>query len=112
MRILLVDDEENVRKAICRALKKLSIEFVQAEDGEEAMVLLQQQQFDLLITDNDMPHMTGLELITIAKEKYPEMPVVLISGKLQASEVPSEILFIPKPWPKNALEKAVSQFLK
>ncbi|MCX6739613.1 MAG: response regulator [Candidatus Parcubacteria bacterium] len=109
--ILLVDDEEYVRKAICRALRKLGVEFIQAESGEKALILLQKQQFDLLITDHKMPGMTGLELISKVKETYPALPVILISGNLQAREAPSGILFTPKPWQDDVLENFVRQSL-
>jgi len=109
--ILLVDDEAYIRKAICRALRKLGAEFSQAESGEEALALLQKQPFDLMITDYQMPGMTGLELIAKTKEIYPDMPIILVSGNLQANQAPIGIIFLPKPWPDNALENAVSQLM-
>lgn len=109
--ILLVDDEEYVRKAIFRALRKLGVEFIQAESGEKALKLLQKRQFDLLMTDHKMPGLTGLELISQAQKIYPAMPIILISGNLQPNEAPEGIIFIPKPWPDGALEKAVKQSL-
>lgn len=97
-KILLVDDEKLVRSAILRCLRKMSIEIIEAESGETAWGLLKEQQFDLLITDQKMPGLTGLELVARAKELYLDLPIVILSAHLDEQQIPAGVGFVPKPW--------------
>ncbi len=63
MNILLVDDEKRSRSHVAQFLRKLGHNVVEASDGEEALELITKQNFNLLLTDNRMPHMSGLELL-------------------------------------------------
>ena len=97
-KILLVDDEKLVRRAILRCLRKMPIEIIEAESGETAWGLLKEQQFDLLITDQKMPGLTGLELVARAKELYLDLPIVILSAHLDEQQIPAGVGFIPKHW--------------
>jgi len=97
-KILLVDDEKLVRRAILRCLRKMPIEIIEAESGETALGLLKEQQFDLLITDQKMPGLTGLELIAKVKELLLALPIVILSAHLDEQQIPIGIGLIPKPW--------------
>jgi CheY-like chemotaxis protein len=97
-KILLVDDEKLVRSAIMRCLRKMPIEMIEAESGETALGLLKEQQFDLLITDQKMPGLTGLELIAKVKELSLILPIVILSAHLDEQQIPAGVGFIPKPW--------------
>ena len=116
-KILLVDDEELVRKSVRRELRSLPVEIIEAADGRQASLHLQ-EGFDLLITDNDMPGLTGLQLINLAKEFFPR--IILYSGRLNDEDAPGGVIFIPKPWfakdengnEINLLKRQVEQFLK
>jgi hypothetical protein len=67
-RILVADDDEDIRLLIGDALAECGFEVVAARDGEEAWSLALRNSFDLVITDNDMPRLTGLELINRMRE--------------------------------------------
>ncbi len=81
-RILIVDDESMVRDVLRTALQLNGYFVLSAENGRDAFDLLigENDQVDLLITDVVMPKMTGPELVEIISEKYPNLPVLYISG--------------------------------
>ena len=84
-RILLVDDDEAVRKVLRRCLEALNYHCVEAEDGIAALACFTQEQpIDLVITDNHMPNMTGLELLKTLREKFPSpsLPIILHTGNI------------------------------
>lgn len=112
--ILLVDDEENIRRSLRRVLRKENCLFTEAADGVEAAQILAWDFFDLMITDNDMPRKTGLELIcdiTFGKIliKNPALAIVLLSGRNKPSNLPVGIEFLSKPWEDEILKEKVWQ---
>jgi len=82
--VLLVEDEESVRTAICVILKKFGYTVLEAHQGEEAMMLCKQHQgpIHLMLTDMSMPQMNGLDLAHHLKPLRPEMKVIFMSGNL------------------------------
>ena len=78
--VLLVDDEEAVRRASARVLSAEGFEVVQASDGREALGHLERSQFDVVISDVNMPNMTGLELLRTIRQRDLELPVILLTG--------------------------------
>ena len=82
-RILLVDDEEEVRKGILRKMdwEKLGFQVAgDAENGEEALEKIEQLKPDVVMTDIRMPYMDGLTLTARIRQKYPSMKVLIFSG--------------------------------
>ena len=82
-RIMLVDDEEEVRKAIIRKMDWAGLGFEvvgDAENGEDALEKLEQLEPDVIMTDIRMPYMDGLALTARIREKYPSMKVLIFSG--------------------------------
>jgi two-component system C4-dicarboxylate transport response regulator DctD len=80
-RILVVDDDEPVLKACVRALGEISgVEIVQKKASDQAARLLSSESFDLLISDIRMPGLSGLDLLEIAHDHDPDLPVILITG--------------------------------
>jgi CheY-like chemotaxis protein len=79
-RILVVDDDENIREMLEDFLNLEGHETVLAKDGEEALKIFSQQDFDVVITDLGMPGMSGWEVNKCVKEIKPKTPVVLITG--------------------------------
>lgn len=79
--ILVVDDEELVRKATAEMLRILGHEVCEAEGGAEALrILKSDRQIEIVVTDYKMPRMDGAELARLVRETRPDMPMLLISG--------------------------------
>jgi len=79
-RILVVDDEESIREFLEIMLKKEGYEITLAEDGQKAKDLLAKKSFDMIISDLQMPNVTGLELLKHVKESYPDIVFMLITA--------------------------------
>ena len=78
--ILVVDDEEYIRRLVARNLMEHGYSCVLAESGAVALAELAAHPFPLIITDLMMPGMTGLELLTAAKQVQPDIAVVMLTG--------------------------------
>jgi two-component system response regulator PilR (NtrC family) len=79
-RILVVDDEESIREFLEIMLKKEGYEVTLAEDGQKAKDLLVKKTFDMIISDLQMPHVTGIELLKHVKDSYPDTVFMLITA--------------------------------
>jgi len=116
-KILLTDDEPFMRKSIIRELKGLDVEITEKENGLDALTALLSQDesaepFNLLITDNEMPELKGLELIEQVKKHGLNIPIILISGTLKEIDVPEGVIFIAKPWSVKDKEGKEHDLLK
>jgi len=87
IRILLVDDDLYVRKLNAGVLIRSGYIVETADDGADAWRALNEQIYDLVITDNKMPRVTGLELIKKLRSVDRKMPVILASGMVQDEEL-------------------------
>ena len=92
--VLVVDDSMLIRHTVCRYLESIGYSVEAATNGQEALDLLQDGDYhpDLIVTDMQMPKVTGSELITALKEKPAtrEIPIVLLVGKKTSSDGPQE----------------------
>jgi CheY-like chemotaxis protein len=88
--ILCVDDEDVPRTLRKLILQKQGYQVITASSGEEALVLLQREGIQMVLTDQLMPGMTGTELTKLVKTIRPAMPVVLISG---VNEIPPDAIY-------------------
>lgn len=79
-RILVVDDEESIREFLEIMLKKENYEVTTAEDGLRAKEILSKKSFDMVISDMQMPNMTGIELLKYVKESYPDIVFMMITA--------------------------------
>ena len=80
-RILVVDDEEAIRKITVSMLVAANFECREAASGLETLALFKSgEQFDLLLADLMMPEMNGIALLERTKDKYPDMPVVIVTA--------------------------------
>jgi DNA-binding NtrC family response regulator len=84
-RVLLVDDEPELRRLLRRTLVRAGFEVVEAVDGRAALEAVRVAYFDVVISDIRMPRMGGLELMERLQLEEPGMPVVLISGSTELS---------------------------
>jgi|Deesub1362B_J571_1020462.scaffolds.fasta_scaffold02421_6 DNA-binding NtrC family response regulator len=80
-KVLIVDDDEQIRNFLNDVLRMNGYEVDCASNGEEALKLLEHKNYDLLITDNKMPKMSGLELVRIIKNKKLNIKIIAISGE-------------------------------
>jgi two-component system response regulator PilR (NtrC family) len=128
-KILVVDDEKSMRDFLSIVLKKEGYAVTTAEDGETASRLVQQEIFDLVLTDVKMPKMNGLQVLKTVKETSPDTIVVMITA-FASTETAIEAMkegaydYLTKPFQieevrliiQNALEKkrlrAENQLLK
>ncbi len=79
-RILVVDDEESIREFLEIMLKKEGYEVTTAEDGQKAKEVLLKKSFDMVISDMQMPHVTGIELLKYVKDSYPDVVFMMITA--------------------------------
>ena len=86
-KILVVDDDDQLRNMLLEILSSLDYFPIGVEDGEQALNQLQIQEFDLVVSDIRMPKMDGLTLLKGIKQVAPELPVVMITGLPSACPV-------------------------
>ena len=79
-RILIVDDEATIRDTLCTVLKEEGFDAESAENGRAALEKIQQNNYDLVITDLRMPEMDGLELLKAVKLNSPQTSVIIITA--------------------------------
>lgn len=103
-RILVVDDESDSRQLTVDVLVRSGYEVEAVKDGADGWEALQDGDFDLIITDNKMPRMTGVEMLEKLRSARMALPVIMATGFLPAHE------FVRKPWlkPDITLEKPFS----
>ncbi len=115
-RILVADDDANIRQFNAEILKRVGYQIDLAEDGASAWEALQSDGFDLLITDYNMPKLTGLDLIKKLRAARMPLPVILMSGAMPVSEIEQDaelrsVVTIPKPFSAIQLLATVNQVL-
>src|SRR4051794_27968785 len=91
--VLVVDDSMLIRHTVCRYLEGIGYDVEAATNGQEALDLLHGDYHpDLIVTDMQMPKVTGRELITALKDKAAtrEIPIVILAGKKTSTDTPEE----------------------
>ncbi len=78
--ILIVDDEPEMRAALSETLRREGYQLDTAENGEEALGRIENETFDLVVSDVKMPRLSGPELLKAIKETSPETRVVMITA--------------------------------
>lgn len=78
--VLIIDDDEQIRTVLRRALERERYEVVDAPNGREGIALYQQNPCDVIVTDILMPEMEGFETILTLRKHHPEAKIVVISG--------------------------------
>ena len=80
IRLLVVDDEQSIRKLCSTVAEALGFVCLEAESGESALALLEQQSVHMVLTDMVMPHMSGLEFLEKVKKLLPRTEIALMTG--------------------------------
>ena len=78
--VLIVEDEENMRRVLRALLQRDGYEVLEAGDGTEALQLLEENRVSAVLTDLKMPRMNGLELLEHAQRRYQSLPIVLLTA--------------------------------
>lgn len=116
-RILIVDDEEAVRQALTRLLRR-QYDIEVAENGVKALEILEQQTFDLVISDMRMPEMNGAELLSQCFKRWPTMIRILLTGfsdlesAIKAVNEGNIYRYIAKPWDNDQLRQTIAEALE
>lgn len=79
-RILVIDDDDQLRQMLRRMLEYTGYEVVEAADGAQGLKVFHEEPTDLVITDILMPGQEGIETIILLRRDYPDVPVIAISG--------------------------------
>jgi DNA-binding NtrC family response regulator len=102
--ILLVDDEESVRNALRRTLKREGYNVIVANGPEEGLARLRENSIQLVISDHLMPNMTGLEFLTLVRDRHPDVCRIMLTGHadmdtaIRAINEGDIYRFLSKPW--------------
>jgi CheY-like chemotaxis protein len=91
-RILVVDDEECIRAAFEALLQREGYEVATAENGFDALLKLRQFLPDLVISDLNMPRMSGFEFLSVVRRRFPKVLVIASSGAYASRVVPTGVL--------------------
>ena len=118
-RVLIIDDDNQVRSALRRWLERAGHDAFEAENGNEGLRLLGRERVDLVITDILMPEKEGLETIIELKRDYPGTKVIAISGSgqyasleyLKAAERLGADRSFSKPIDRDRLLAAIERLL-
>lgn len=114
-KIIVVDDDQNLLVLLVDTLKAIGGYQVSGyQSGQEVLDALQQESFDLLISDIKMPGIDGIMLLEKVRNKYPDLPVLFISG-VDAPEVIGRAVpngFLAKPFRINHIEEQIQNCLK
>ena len=115
--ILVVDDDQHLRMILHQTLEASGYEVKVAESGEEALSLLKERPFDLMITDLMMPGIKGIELIGKAREVYPELGAIVITayGTIERAVEAMQngaFDFITKPFSISQIESRVQRYFE
>lgn len=102
VRVLFVEDDEEMRDAVGEYLQKIFRHVTTAKDGQEGLKLFQEQRFDIVLTDIQMPYMNGLEMAKEIKTINPNQEIIIISAHSEKAYFLDAIRigingFIPKP---------------
>jgi DNA-binding NtrC family response regulator len=79
-RILIIDDEDSIRDYLSMMLEREGYEVSACEDGKKALKLSSKEDFDVVITDIQLPGMSGIEILSSVRESDPTVPVIIITG--------------------------------
>ncbi len=120
IKVLVVDDFATMRRILKNILKQLGFtNIVEAEDGSTAWDILEGQSIDLIISDWNMPKMTGLELLkkVRASSKHSKMPFLMVTAEAQKQNVIEAVQagvsnYVVKPFTAEGIYDKLSKILK
>jgi two-component system response regulator AtoC len=113
-RVLVVDDEQSLRKVLTATLSREGYEVQSAADGEEALMLLDRDGADVVVTDLVMPKLDGLSLLRKVVQKHPDVPVIVVTahGKIDSAVEAMKagaFDFVTKPFEHSELKAIIAK---
>ena len=116
-KILIVDDELNMRLVLSAMLKKEGYEVASASDGREALQILKSSKIAVVVTDLKMPDIDGMELLNHICEQHPEIPVIMITAHGTVATAVEALKkgaldYITKPFDIDELKNVISKAMK
>ena len=117
--ILIVEDSSTTRALIKAIIEEMGdFQTVEASSGFDALKLLPTQEFDLIITDINMPDINGLEFINFMKNnpKYRDLPLIIVSTERSEEDknrgmALGAVAYITKPFKANELQEVIKQVI-
>ncbi len=116
MKVLVADDDKSMRDLVVNLLNAVGVpEVVEACNGEEALSLFEQAEFDLVVTDWEMPGRSGLEVIRAIRAKGCQVPIIMITVRTEKEQVLEAIQagasdFLAKPFKADVLREKLKRF--
>jgi putative two-component system response regulator len=116
-RILVIDDEDVIRMLVVEILESAGYDVTSAESAERALALLEEADFDLVVSDVVMPGLSGLELLEAVRARRASLPVVLVTGAgtydtLSQALTRGAAGLVTKPFAHSVLQVAVADALE
>jgi two-component system chemotaxis response regulator CheY len=120
-RVLIVDDEPDVRKVVKMTLTKAGYDVIEAEDGEKAIAAIQEGEnpllLDVIISDIRMPKVNGVEAINYFQQQWPSVPLIVLTGfpdmEMATGFLKKGIVdYLVKPVEKEKLTTAVAKAIE
>ncbi|PKN70157.1 MAG: DNA-binding response regulator [Deltaproteobacteria bacterium HGW-Deltaproteobacteria-12] len=116
-KVLIVDDELNMRLVLAAMLKKEGYSVTSAADGLEALQILKSNKMDVVVTDLKMPRLDGMELLCRITEQYPQVPVIIITAHGTVATAVEALKrgaldYITKPFELDDLKNVISKAIK
>lgn len=117
LKVLIIDDTEEVLSALCKYFKQKDYSVLSASNGLDGLKLIEAEKddLDIVITDLVLPNISGVAVISIVKKKYPQLPVIAITGwgehpEALAKEAKADLV-MEKPFKLPELEQAARNLI-
>ncbi len=120
MKILIVDDFATMRRIVKNILTQLGFkQFIEADDGAAAWDILQKEKVDFIVSDWNMPNMTGIELLkkVRADERFQELPFLMVTAEAQKENIVEAVKarvsnYIVKPFTPETLSEKIEKIFE
>lgn len=120
MKVLIVDDSETMRMIVIKSLRQAGfeeLETAEASSARDALAAIAKGGIDLVLSDVNMPEITGIELVKVIRAKFKSLPIIMVTTE-SSPEMKKKMTdagangIIHKPFPPDQLRKVLSPYLK